>query len=261
MGTQKTNEEIALLREGGARHASILDVLSEMVAPGISTQVLEDRARELIAECEGDTASFLGYRPEGAPRPFPAALCVSINEEIVHGIPNEDPTILQEGDIVKIDLGLTHAGLVTDSARTVIVGQGDERAREFVAATRRALEAGIAAARAGNHIGDIGYAVESVVRATPFVIIEELVGHGVGYSVHEEPLVPNVGQPGTGMKILPRMVLAIEAMLAEEGDGRLSLGADGYTYSTADGARSTQIEHTIAITENGAPEILTLSKK
>lgn len=257
MAAIKTAEELDSLREGGKRLAAILDELTAMVRPGITTDDLENKAVELIA-AGGDTGSFLNYRPDGAARPFPANLCVCVNEEIVHGIPNEDPRTLKQGDIVTVDLGLIHNGLFTDSARTVAVGEIDQKAKEFIWKTDEALMAGIDAARPGNHIGDIGYAVESVIKKTPYVIIRELVGHGVGHAVHEEPYVPNFGKPGTGEEIVPGMVLAIEVMLAESGSGKIKLMPDGYTYVTDDGVRSTQIEHTVIITEDG-PEIITLS--
>lgn len=253
--TIKTAEEIEILREGGKRLAYILDELEKAVKPGVTTADLEDIAAKLISE-GGDTGAFLGYKPQGAARPFPANLCVCINEEIVHGIPNEDPRTIQEGDIVTVDLGLTHKKLVTDSARTVTVGNVDKVGKELVWATREALMAGIDAARGGGHVGDIGAAVEAVIKKTPFVIIRDLVGHGVGYSVHEDPYVPNYGTKGTGEELVPGMVLAVEVMLAESGKGGIKVMPDGYTYVTPEGCRSSQIEHTIVITE-GEAEILT----
>jgi len=259
MSYPKTDAEIDILREGGKRLAQVLDVLEELVVPGVRTDALDLKAYELIVGI-GDTPAFLNYKPEGTSRAFPASLCVSINNEIVHGIPNENPQTIQEGDIVGIDLGIIHDGLFTDSARTVIAGKGNERAKEIIAVTRKALYAGIDSARAGAHIGDIGYAVAGVVKPTPFVIIEELVGHGVGHSVHEEPLVPNVGVRGNGVALEAGMVLALEVMLAESGKGGIAIADDDFTYITDNGSRSTQIEHTILITTDGAPEILTLSK-
>lgn len=250
----KTKEEIEILREGGKRHAFILARLTEKVKPGISTQELEDYARELIKE-GGDKPAFLHYTPRGAKRAYPAALCVSVNNEIVHGIPNEDPIILQEGDVVSLDLGLVHNGLITDSAVTVAVGNVDEKNRKLLEHCKEALYLGIKAARGGAHIGDIGHAIESFVRPLGYGMPEGLAGHGVGYKVHEDPYVPNEGRRGTGELLRPGMVLAIEPMLTL-GTDRIVLAKDGYTYKTADGSNSAQFEHTIAITD-GDPIILT----
>jgi methionyl aminopeptidase len=254
----KTPEEIEILKEGGARHAFILRELADMVVPGLSTQVLEDRARELIAE-GGDKAAFLHYTPKGARRAFPAALCVSINEDIVHGIPNEDPKILKEGDVVTIDLGLTHAknkkSMITDAAVTIGVGEVGDKEKKLILHTHEALMRGIKAARGGAHVGDIGHAIESFARPLGYGIAEGLAGHGVGYKVHEEPFVPNEGVQGKGELLRPGMVLAIEPMLTL-GTSQTILARDGYTYRTADGSKAAHAEHTILITE-GEPVILT----
>ncbi len=251
----KTPEEIEVMKEGGKRHAEILRALALLVRPGVSTHFLEEEAEKLIAE-GGDEPAFLGYKPQGAKRPFPAALCLSINEEIVHGIPNEKERIIEEGDIVSLDLGLLHKGLITDSAVTVGAGVISDEDRELLKYTKLALERGIEAAKPGNTIGDIGYAILQVAQGTPFSLAEDLAGHGVGYKVHEEPLVPNMGQKGKGMKLVPGMVLAIEPML-NVGQGAIKGTSDGYTIVTKDGSRSAHFEHTIAITEKG-PIILTL---
>jgi len=245
----KTKEEIAIMREGGQRHAQILHALAGMVKPGVSTLFLEEEAQRLIRE-GGDKPAFLGYKPQGARRAFPAALCLSINEEIVHGIPNEKERIIQEGDIVSVDLGLIHKGLITDSAITVGAGAVSDEDGKLMKYTKLALEKGIEAAKPGNTIGDIGYAINLVARETPFSLAEDLVGHGVGYKVHEEPLVPNMGERGKGMKLVPGMVLAIEPML-NVGKGAIKSTGDGYTIVTRDGSRSAHFEHTIAITEKG----------
>ncbi len=250
----KTKEEIEIMKEGGKRHAFILATLAQMVRPGISTQALEDRAREMITE-GGDSASFLNYTPKGARRPYPAALCVSINDSIVHGIPNEESVVLEEGDVVTLDLGLTHEGLITDSAITVPVGDVGDRERKLIAHCHEALMIGIKAARGGGHVGDIGHAIESFVRPLGYGIAEGLAGHGVGYMVHEDPFVPNEGRKGGGELLRPGMVIAIEPMLTL-GTSRTILARDGYTYKTADGSTSAHAEHTIAITD-GDPIILT----
>jgi methionyl aminopeptidase len=250
----KSVEEFEILKVGGERHARILRELRDMVAPGMSTFELEQYAQKRIKEY-GDAASFHHYKPEGAKRPYPAALCVSINEEIVHGIPNEDPKILKDGDIVSIDLGLTHEGLITDAALTVAVGNVTVIEKELIRATREALDAGIMQAKGGNTIGDIGFAIESVAKKYGFALAEGLSGHGVGYDVHEDPYVPNSGKQGKGEKLVPGMVIAIEPMLVL-GKGDIVLAKDGYTFKTKDGKKSTHFEHTVGITE-GDPIVFT----
>jgi len=249
MITYKTTEEIETLREGGKRHAEILRALAEMVAPGVSTLILEEEALRLI-RAHGDKPAFLGYSPAGAVRPYPASLCVSINDEIVHGIPNEPGTILNDGDIVSLDLGLVHNGLITDSAVTVAVGAVDDESRKLLDFTKRALEAGIRAAKPGNHVGDIGEAINAVAEESGFSLADDLAGHGVGYHVHEDPFVPNFGVAGDGEELKPGMVIAIEPML-NVGKSAIKDGKDGYTIYTKDGSRSAHFEHTIAITEHG----------
>lgn len=245
----KTKAEIEKMREGGRRHAEILRALAEMVAPGVSTLVLEEEALRLI-KAHGDKPAFLGYTPKGADRPFPAALCVSVNDEIVHGIPNEKERILKQGDIVSLDLGLVHEGLITDSAVTVPVGAVDDESRALIDTARRALEAGVSQAKVGNRIGDIGAAISKVVEGTGFSLAEDLAGHGVGHSVHEDPFVPNVGVEGEGEELVPGMVIAIEPMV-NVGTGRIKDAPDGYTIKTFDGKNSAHFEHTVAITEEG----------
>lgn len=251
----KSSAEIEVLKEGGKRHAQILRELAAMVEPGISTLALEEEALRLV-RAGGDKPAHLGYTPFGAPRPFPAALCLSINNEIVHGIPNEKPRVLKQGDIVSIDLSIIHKGLFTDSAITVPVGAIDDEAKELLSVTQEALQAGIEAAEPGNHIGDIGAAISGVVAKTKFSLAENLVGHGLGYKLHEDPYVPNFGKPGKGEKLVPGMVIAIEPMV-NVGKGAIKSLDDGYTIVTKDGSRSAHFEHTVAITEKG-PIILTL---
>ncbi len=248
-------KDIAVLREGGQRHALILRELAAMVRPGVTAGELNTRAEDLIKE-GGDAAAFLGYKPEGAPRPYPAALCVSINEEIVHGIPNEKEKIIKEGDIVSLDLGLIHNGLITDSAVTVAAGTASKEAQKLLKMTQEALMAGIREAKGGRRVGDISSAIERVGVAGRFGIVEELAGHGVGYHVHEDPYVPNYGEAGRGDVLKPGMVIAIEPMF-NLGTHKIKLDKDGYTYRTADGKPSAHFEHTILITK-GDPEILTL---
>ncbi len=267
MITIKTKEDIAILREGGKRHAFILRELAKMVKPGLPVIELENAARKLIAEGKSDSekgpdkAAFLNYQPKGAPRPYPAALCVSINDEVVHGIPNEkdrngNEKILKEGDIVSMDLGLIHKGLITDSAVTVAVGQISEECAKLLQVTKEALMAGIKAAKAGKRIGAIGEAVERVALAHGYGVVEDLSGHGVGYEVHEDPYVPNYGSAKKGAIMKPGMVLAIEPMF-NLGTKKIIFERDGYTFRTADGRPSAHFEHTIVITKSGA-EILTV---
>ena len=254
MITIKSAEEIEVLREGGKRLAFILQEVGKAVKPGVSTSELNDLANELAKE-RGDIPSTLNYKPAGAKRGYPASICVSINDEIVHGIPNENPRILKEGDVVSLDMCLTHAGLVTDSAITVPVGKIDAESQKLIDVTKEALYAGIKAAKGNKHTGDIGYAVERVAKANGFSIVEDLCGHGVGYSVHEDPYVPNYGERGRGDKLKAGMTIAIEPML-NIGKKEIFIDKDGYTFKTKDGSRSAHFEHTIVITNSGA-EILT----
>jgi methionyl aminopeptidase len=254
-GQIKTAEDIALLREGGKRLARVLRALEKEVRPGVTTKSLDDLAYKLITE-GGDEPAFLNYTPQGAPRPYPATLCVSINDEIVHGIPNEEEKILQEGDIVSLDIGLAHQGRFVDMASTLPVGAVDAKALELLEVTKAALMAGIQAAKGSGYINDIGKAVEKVVQKGGFTVLSELGGHGVGYAVHEPPYVANFALKGKGLKLLPGMVLALEPIVTE-GEDELYLDRDGHTYKTVDGARTAQFEHTILITE-GKPEILTV---
>jgi len=252
--TIKKPEEIELLREGGRRHAEILRKLAEKVAPGVTSQELDDMAQELIKEA-GDTPAFLNYRPRGVKTPYPAALCVSVNDVVVHGIPNVNPVTLKEGDIVGLDLGVNHEGMITDAAITVKVGEISPEAEKLVAACKKALNLGIAAARGGMHIGDIGSAIEKVADEKGFFVADHLSGHGVGYKVHEDPFVPNFGNPGEGELLKPGMVLALEPIF-NLGTHKVVFDKDEYTVHTKDGKISAHFEHTILITEKGA-EILT----
>ncbi|MFZ3020228.1 MAG: type I methionyl aminopeptidase [Minisyncoccia bacterium] len=250
----KTLAEIRTLREGGRRHAQILKELVEMVRPGVSTNELNEYALKRIKEY-GDVPAFLNYKPEGARRPYPAALCVSINDEIVHGVPNEKVRILNEGDIVSLDLGVRHEGLITDSAITVGVGKISHEDEMLLAATERALFAGIDQALMGGRVGDIGAAVEKISKRANFKICEGLAGHGVGFDVHEDPYIPNTGIKGDGPLLKDGMVIAIEPMFTH-GNGEIISARDGFTYKTADGKKSAHFEHTVAITKDG-PIILT----
>lgn len=245
----RTEEERRNIIESGRRLASILETLEKMVAPGVSTNDLEDVAMRMILE-GGDEAPFKNYTPEGAHRPFPAALCVSVNEEVVHGIPNEDARILKEGDIVSLDFGVRHNGLITDSAVTVPVGKVSKEALALIASTEFALEEGIKAAVVGNRIGDISHAIGASFKGTGFSIVKVLGGHAVGNRVHEEPYISNFGHPGTGQELVHGMVLALEP-IANAGKGSIILAPDGYTYRSKDGSISSHSEHTILIEDSG----------
>ncbi|MES2014582.1 MAG: type I methionyl aminopeptidase [Patescibacteria group bacterium] len=249
-----TEKEIPLLREGGKRLARVLRDVGSATVPGVSTDTLNTLAEKLIRD-GGDTPSLVGYTPKGARRPYPATICISINEEVVHGIPNENPRIIQEGDIVGLDCVLTHKGILVDSAITVIAGTADKQAKALLKATEEALMAGIRAAKSGKRIGDISAAIEKVGVDCGYGIVFELGGHGVGHAVHEDPYVPNVGDAGTGALLTPGLVIAIEPMFTE-GTPRVKLLSDDYTFVTKDGSRAAHFEHTILITD-GKPEILT----
>lgn len=253
----KTKEEIEILREGGKHLAEVLSKVKEKVAPGVSTKDLDGYAFKLIKEL-GGVPAFLYYRPEGADRPYPASLCVSVNDEVVHGVPRREK-ILKEGDIVSLDLGLKYKGLFTDMALTVPVGKISPAVQKLLEITQKALEVGISVAQGGNTVGDIGHAIESFVRPYRYGIVEVLSGHGVGRAIHEDPYVPNFGKKGTGAKLVPGMVLALEPML-NNGTKHVTLDEDGYTIRTADGKKSAHFEHTILITK-GDPEILTEFKR
>ena len=254
MITIKNDKDIEILRESGKRLAQILRLVSEKVAPGVTASELNDLAMKLTIE-GGDKAAFFNYHPKGMKRAYPAALCVSINEEVVHGIPNESVKVLKSGDIVSLDMGLVHKGLITDMAVTVAVGEVTAELQKLMNITKEALNIAIKASQAGNHIGDIGFAIERFVRPYGYGIVEDLCGHGVGYKVHEDPFVPNFGEKGKGEKLRSGMVIAIEPML-NMGTHKVKLMKDDYTYTTADSLPSAHFEHTILITKNGA-EILT----
>lgn len=244
----KTQEEIEKIKEGGAILASVLRDVSKKVKPGVTTGELNAYAHELI-EKKGGVSAFLDYTPDGASYPYPASLCVSVNAEVVHGIP-DDTRILNEGDIVSLDLGIKYKGLFTDHAVTVPVGEISKENKKLLSVTREALMAGIKAAQVGNTIGDIGYAIESIIKPYGFGIIDILAGHGVGRAIHEDPYVPNYGKPGQGAKLKAGMVIAIEPMV-NLGKKNVYLEEDDYTYTTTDGLPSAHFEHTVIITDTG----------
>ncbi|MQA00396.1 MAG: type I methionyl aminopeptidase [Dehalococcoidia bacterium] len=245
----KSPAELELMRQAGRINAQVRALLRAAVRPGVTGLDLDQIAREAMAE-RGGEPTFEGYTAHGQP-PYPGAICFSVNEQLVHGIPTD--RVLQEGDIVSIDLGVTYQGYVSDAAFTVAVGEVSEEVRELIRATEEALWAGIEAARVGNHLGDISYAIGA--RAEGYGIIDGYGGHGVGRNMHEEPHIPNKGRPGTGYKLKAGMVLALEPMLAI-GHPATYEERDRWTVSMRDGNLSAHFEETVAITEGG-PEILT----
>lgn len=251
----KTEHDISILREGGRRLARHVRVLSEMVHPGVEATTLEKRAREMVAT-DGDELAFLGYPSGKHKEKFPTAICLSVNDAIVHGAMANTDYVFQESDVVSIDFGIRHKGLYTDHAVTLIAGASrsmdDER---LVRGTYEALAEGISAAREGGRTGDIGAAVEAVARKYHFGFPRDLAGHGVGRAVHEEPHVPNYGMPHSGALLEHHLVIAIEPMMTL-GKGDLFVDKDSFTYRTKDGSRSAHAEHTVLITQGGA-EILT----
>jgi methionyl aminopeptidase len=247
----KNDHDIALLRESGKRLSAVLTAVSKEVKPGVTTKQLNDFVYKMITDM-GDKPAFLNYKPFGAPYPYPGSICISVNEEVVHGIGGD--YVLKEGDIISLDGGVTHKGLITDSARTIGVGVISEEDQKLLQVTKDALMAGIKAAKCGNYVNDISKAIEKAI-PKKYGIVKILSGHGVGYKVHEEPYVPNFDDGVKGPKLVPGMVLAIEPMV-NMGTDEVYLADDGYTFITVDHKRSAHFEHTILITEKG-PEILT----
>lgn len=248
-----TKEEIESLTVGGKILADALRMLELSTVPGVTTAELDLKAEEYI-RANGGVPAFLGYQPEGAKTPFPAVLCSSLNNEVVHGIPSEQ-RIIQMGDIVSLDLGLSYNGLFVDSALTLCVGSTDEKAKKLINATREATLAGIAACRVGSRIGNIGAAVEAVAKKRGFAVVQGLGGHAIGRALHERPFIANEGPADIGEKIVEGMVLAIEPMLSE-GKGNIVLAKDNWTYLMKDGSRAAHFEHTILVTK-GDPIVLT----
>lgn len=250
----KNEEQLNNLREGGRRHAEILEKLRAKVAPGITTGELDAYARELVA-ANGDTPAFLNYKPVGAKKPFPAVLCVSVNDEVVHGIPNNN-RVLKDGDVVSLDLGVWHNNVITDAAITVCVGECNEKVKEMIKIAERALYAGIEQVKPGNRVGDIAAAIEKTI-GKKYGVVREFAGHGVGIHIHEEPFVPNYGASGTGPMLKPGMVIAIEPMIML-GKDAIYMDRDEWTIRTADGSLACHVEHTVAVTDDGY-EILTVA--
>jgi len=254
MVTRKSRAEIARMRRAGQVVAEVLALVESELRPGVSTAHL-DRIAEAHIRAAGATPSFKGYPGINPRRPFPASLCISLDDEIVHGIPGE--RTIRDGQIVSIDAGAIVDGWHGDAARTFFVGVPTEPVRQLIDATHAALMAGIAAAVPGNHIEDISAAVEDVAAPYGFGIIRQFVGHGIGTEMHEEPQVPNYRTGRRGRKLEPGLCLAIEPMFTL-GDYRAHVLADDWTVSTVDGSLAAHFEHSIAVTENG-PQILTLA--
>lgn len=251
--TIKTKEEIEILKQGGKILSDVLKELSILAKPGVSTGFLNQKAKEIIL-ARGAEPAFLNYHPTFMERPYPAVLCASLNEVVVHGLPN-DMVILKDGDILKLDLGVKYKNLFTDAAVTVGIGKITEESQKLIDITKRALQLAINEVKPGNHIGDIGYAIENYALSNGFYVIEILVGHGVGYEIHEEPNVPNYGKKGKGPELKPGMVLAIEPMVSLK-TKEVQLSKDGFGYETLGGSLSAHFEHTVAVTEKGN-EVLT----
>lgn len=241
------------MRNAGRVVGQTLRILADAVKPGVTAKQLDDLVRKEYAK-RGVTPTFLNYKVPGAP-PYPATVCISVNDEIVHGIPNEK-RVFKEGDIVSIDLGATVEGFVGDSAITVACGKVSDEAQRLIKVTEESLWAGIRAARAGGHIGDIGAAVQEHAEKHGYGVVREYVGHGVGRNMHEDPQIPNYGVPGQGLKLKKGMVLAIEPMV-NVGDWRTKRLPDNWTVATRDGSLSAHFEHTLAVTDD-EPEVLTL---
>jgi methionyl aminopeptidase len=244
----KTNSEIADMRQSGRMLATVLKVLQDKIQPGMSTQDLDDIAAAELAKLGGKPA-FLGYQG------FTKTICISVNDEVVHGIPNSHK-IINDGDIVGLDFGVNYNGMITDSAVSVIAGKPKQKGHiQLLKDTQIALDAGIQAVHDQVRTGDIGYAVESSLKHRPYGIVKDLVGHGVGHMVHEDPNIPNYGRANTGPWLEKGMTIAIEPMVTL-GTDKVYVAPDGWTIMTADGSWAAHFEHTVLITEDGA-EILT----
>jgi methionyl aminopeptidase len=247
---RKSQQEIEGMARAGEIVADTIALLGEHAQPGITTAELDLIAEEFIRE-RGGTPTSKGYRG------FPAATCISPNAMVVHGIPGKHR--VEEGDLISVDVGVTLEGLVADSAYTFGIGAVDEESRRLLAVGQEALAAGIAQARAGNRVGDISHAIQEIVEAAGFSVVRSLVGHGVGRSYHEEPQIPNFGDPGRGPQLQPGMTLAIEPMITAGGPD-VYLHDDEWSISTADGSMAGHFEHTVAVAPEGPPRVLTAAK-
>lgn len=251
----KSAEAIAVMREASAIASTVLYQLRELVAPGITTYDLDQAGKEFIARL-GATSACYGYQPS-AHQAYPAYTCISVNEEVVHGI-GTLRRILQDGDIVSLDVVVSYRGYIGDNALTVAVGEVHPVKQKLLEVTEEALRLGIAQARPGHRIGDISHTIQAYVEKHGFSVVRDMVGHGVGTSMHEEPQIPNFGKKGRGDVIKPGMTLAIEPMV-NVGSHRIKTLRDGWTIVTTDGSSSAHFEHTVLTTDQ-APEILTIPR-
>lgn len=249
---KKTQSDLHKMRQAGSIHYQVMSALKESIRPGISTLEIDGLAEKIITGA-GAKPSFKGYKVQG--KTYHHSLCISVNEEVVHGIPRED-RILQEGDIVGVDLGVFYMGFHADAAVTFPVGEISEEAKKLMEVTRQSLYAGIAAAKAGSKVGAIGAAVQGVVDPHGYGIVEVLTGHGIGRNLHEQPYVPNFGKPTEGEVLKAGYTLAIEPMV-NIGVKHVREKSDGWTIVTNDGSLSAHFEHTILV-QDGEPEILTI---
>ena len=258
MITIKSEREIELMREAGSLVAQVLDLLQGEIRSGMTTKELDEMAEQFIRDHHA-VPSFLNYVPKGETDviPYPATLCVSINEEVVHGVPSPK-RIIQEGDIVSVDCGVYKSGYHGDAARTFVIGEISPKVQQLVDVTRECLDLGIAQAVTGNRLHDISSAIEVHARSFGFSVIENMVGHGIGSELHEEPAVPNYGRPHTGVKLREGMALAIEPMIALGKSRKAVSKRGGWVAVTEDGKPSAHFEHTIIVREGNA-EVLTRS--
>jgi len=237
-----TEKEIGVMAEGGKILAKIIREIAKQVKPGITTKHLDKVAEDLIFRF-GAKPAFKGFNN------YPAVLCTSINEEIVHAVPSK--RVLKNGDILTLDLGIRYKNYCTDMAITLPIGKVDNRVKKLIATTKNSLEIAIKQCKSGNHLGDIGWVIQKYTEKSGFNVIRDLVGHGIGKSVHEDPQILNYGEKGTGLELVEGMVLALEPMICV-GNYEIEKCADGFAYRTKDRSLSAHFEHTIAITKNGA---------
>jgi methionyl aminopeptidase len=249
----KSPAEIEIMDRANRLVRDILEELRGFICPGVTTLEIDALAERRVREA-GGVPAFKGYPHRGDGNDFPGTVCVSVNDEVVHGIPSAH-RVLREGDIVSVDLGMKLQGYYGDAAATYAVGRIDETSTRLLEVTRRALDLAVEKARPGNRVSDIGHAVQSHVEANGFSVVREFVGHGIGSSLHEEPQIPNFGKPGKGARLMPGLVLAIEPMVSAGAPDVVLSAADGWTARTRDGSRSAHFEYSVAVTENG-PRVL-----
>lgn len=253
MITIKSKEEIELIRRGGQILARVLQEVVAEVKPGIGLKFLDNLAEKLILGCDA-RPSFKGYKPAGANKAYPAALCVSLNHEVVHGVP--DDRIIKEGDVVGLDLGVFYEGFHTDGAVTIGVGQISEAAQKLIAVTKKSLGLAIQMITPGIYWGDIAFEIKKFTEGEKFSVVRDLTGHGIGKNLQEDPFLPNFGRKGDEPLLKEGMVIAVEPMIVA-GRPEVEIGLDGFVYQTRDKGLAAHFEHTLAVTKNGA-EILTI---